>query len=106
MGSHKDGGQSELMSERGHDFGQRVREQAGQRGIGSQYAQQIPFRALILAMSETDIVDVFTTLILEGTSDSHSFYESCQAYGLAGQKTMNQMRQRHRPSLRSMCITN
>jgi hypothetical protein len=82
MASHKVGSQSELISELRHDFELRLREQAEQRGMGSQYAQQMPFRALILAMSETDIVDVFTTLILEGTSDSHSFYEACQAYGL------------------------
>ena len=82
MASHKVGSQSELISELRHDFEQRLREQAEQRGMGSQYAQQMPFRALILAMSEADIVDVFTSLILEGTSDSHSFYEACQAYGL------------------------
>jgi len=82
MASHKVGSQSELISELRHDFEQRLREQAEQKGMGSQYAQQMPFRALILAMSEADIVDVFTSLILEGTSDSHSFYESCQAYDL------------------------
>lgn len=82
MASHKVGSQSELVSQLRHDFEQRLREQAERRGMGSRYAQQMSFRALILAMSETDIVDIFTSLILEGTSDSHSFYESCQAYGL------------------------
>jgi len=78
----KVGSRSELIGELRHNFEHRLREQAERRGIGSQYAQQMSFRALILAMSEADIVDNFTSLILEGTSDSHSFYESCQGYGL------------------------
>ena len=82
MASYKVGSQSELITELRHDFEERLRELAEKRGMGVQQAQRMPFRALILALSEADIVDIFTSLILEGTSDSHSFYESCQAYGL------------------------
>jgi hypothetical protein len=82
MASYKVGSQSELITELRHDFEELLRELAEKRGMGVQQAQRMPFRALILALSETDIVDIFTSLILERTSDSHSFYESCQAYGL------------------------
>ena len=37
---------------------------------------------MVLTLPVTDLVDTFTALILENISDSYSFYESCQAYGL------------------------
>jgi len=75
------GSQSELAAQLRHDFDEKLRRQAELRGMGSQHAQQIPFRALVLALSEADIVDVFTQLLIEGTSNSHSFYEACHSFG-------------------------
>jgi hypothetical protein len=82
MANRKVGGQSELIEDLRHDFEERLRQRAEQTGMGQHNARQMPFRALVLALSVTDIVDTFVSLIVEGTSDSHSFYDSCQAYGL------------------------
>jgi len=82
MANRKVGGQSELIEDLRHDFEERLRQRAEQTGMGQHNARQMPFRALVLALPVADIVDSFASLIVEGTSDSHSFYDSCQAYGL------------------------
>ena len=82
MANRKVGGQSELIRELRHDFEERLRRRAEQRALGQQYAQQMPFCSLVVALSQADVVDTFIMLILEGTSDSHSFFESCEKYGL------------------------
>lgn len=82
MADRKVGGQSELIEDLRHDFEERLRQRAEETGMGQHNARQMPFRALVLALSVADIVDSFASLVVEGTSDSHSFYDSCQAYGL------------------------
>jgi len=82
MVNQKVGGQDELIESLRGEFEQRLRQLAEKRGMGRQNAQRMSFRALVLGLQVNDIVDAFTTLILENISDTCSFYESCQAYGL------------------------
>lgn len=78
----KVGGQDELIESLRGEFEQRLRQLAEKRGMGRRNAQRMSFRALVLGLSVNDIVDAFAALILENISDTCSFYESCQAYGL------------------------
>lgn len=82
MASRKVGGQAELIVDLRHEFEQHLRQLAEKRGMGRQNAQRLSFRVLVLTLPVTDVVDAFTSLIMENISDSYSFYESCQAYGL------------------------
>lgn len=82
MVSCKVGSQSELISVLRDDFDQRLRQLAEKRGFGANHARQMSFRTLMLTLRESDIVDAFRDIVLEGTSGSHSFYEACQNYGL------------------------
>ena len=80
--NRKVGGQAELIESLRGEFEQRLRQLAEKRGMGRRNAQRMSFRALVLGLPVNDIVDAFTDLILENISDTCSFYESCQAYGL------------------------
>jgi hypothetical protein len=82
MTNRKVGGQVELIADLRHEFEQHLRLLAKKRGMGQQNAQRLSFRALVLTLPVTNLVDTFTSIILENISDSYSFYESCQAYGL------------------------
>lgn len=82
MANRRVGGQLELIESLRHDFEEQLRQRAEERGMGQHNAREMPFRALIIALSVSDFVDIFTGLIVEGTSDSHSFFESCQSFGL------------------------
>jgi len=82
MANRKVGGQAELIESLRGEFEQHLRQLAEKRGMGRQNAQRMSFRALVLGLPVNDIVDTFTALILENISDTCSFYESCQAYGL------------------------
>lgn len=82
MASRKVGGQTELIEDLRHDLEQRLRELAEQKGMGQRNAQEMPFRALVLALSTTDIVDAIMALLTESTSGTSSFYHACEGYGL------------------------
>jgi hypothetical protein len=80
--NRKVGGQAELKEDLRGEFEQRLRQLAEKQGMGRRNAQRMSFRALVLGLSVNDIVDAFAALILENISDTCSFYESCQTYGL------------------------
>ena len=82
MASRKVGGEGELIVDLRQEFEQHLRLLVKKRGIGQRNAQCLSFRTLVLTLLVTDIVDAFTSLILENISESYSFYESCQVYGL------------------------
>ena len=42
----------------------------------------MPFRRLLLALPVGEVVDAFRGLVVESISGTHSFYETCQTYGL------------------------
>ncbi|MCJ7778110.1 MAG: hypothetical protein MUP16_07345 [Sedimentisphaerales bacterium] len=82
MANRKVGGPLELIYDIRHEFEKQLRECAERRGMGQQNVQQMPFRALVLALPIADLVDSFKSLVLDNISDGHSFYHLCQSYGL------------------------
>lgn len=82
MAGRKVGSRTELIDGLRHDLEQRLRKLAERKGMGQRNAQDMAFRALVLALSTNDIVDAFVALLTESTSGSCSFYRACQAYGL------------------------
>jgi hypothetical protein len=79
MTHRKVGSQAELFDGLRHDLEERLRETAARHGMAH---AQIPFRRMFLALPVGEVVDTFRSLIVESISGTHSFYETCQSYGL------------------------
>ena len=79
MTHRKLGSQAELLDALRHDLEERLREAAARHGMAH---HDVPFRRLLLALPVGEVADAFRGLIVESISGTHSFYETCQTYGL------------------------